>query len=244
MKKNIFFTGCFFLCFLTGVCAITENILVCTQFSDILKHQGKDVLVLGRYEVDLVEGGKRLQAVHIVLADQTRLIRAYRPIKNEYQFIGKRVQVFGKAYKNAGLSPDIQQVLAPHIYPTSIQLQKNEIPYAQIPIQIPEGPWILTAQDITPWDNHWVHLYGKLLSVSLQKNQAFWSDAVLELPDKTQIAIFEISTAKWKKLEGSMITVTGIIRVKAQDKESSYYVNSLTAVCPGKIERCGIHDPK
>lgn len=213
----------------------------CKSINDVKRHHGKKVLVKGRYEVEPVPGSKRLQAVSIVLPDRTRLIRAYKPVKEEFGYINKQVMVIGMVLADDGESSHVQQVMAPHITNIeSITLAPGEIPYQTIPEKIPDLPFIEKKEDLAKWENHWIHLYGRLKSVKKREDESNWANAQFWLPDGTRIIIEWVPFSRWKSFIGNSITITLRLNLEKEEKGICYLTGGRTALCEGKTCRCGM----
>ena len=213
----------------------------CTSIKDVQRFHGKKVLVKGWYEVEPIPGSKRLQAACVVLLDGTRLIRSYHPVKQEFGFINKQVIVTGVVLMNSGEPASVQQVMAPHLTNIeSITLAPGEIPCPTTPERIPDLPFVETKEDFNKRDNHWIHLFGRLKSVTLRKDESIWANAQVDLRDGTRIILEWISYTQWKAYKDKLLTITLRLNVDREEEGFLYLSGGRTALCEGRTSRCGM----
>ncbi len=217
-----------------------ESLRAVTTMDDVRRHAGERARIEGRYEVTPIAGSKRLQPAVIVLADGERLIRSYRPRPEEYRFLDKRVVIVGIARTDAGQPSNVQQVMAPHIEPETIELAPGETPWPTPPTELPSPPLVSRAQDFRGLHDRWVRIAGVLTSVTERPNDSFWSDAVYTLPDGTRVSQAGVATSRWKKHQGTEVTVVARAWIDNQDGVSRYSLTGISEICPGRVERCGM----
>ncbi|MCK4764076.1 MAG: hypothetical protein KAW12_17890 [Candidatus Aminicenantes bacterium] len=214
--------------------AAPEKLPECAAMEDVERYYGQKVSVKGLYEVDPIAGSKRLQAVCIVLPDGTRLLRSYRPIKEEFRFINKQVIATGTVFTDAGADPHVQQVMAPHITNIeSIVLAPGETPYKKTPRELPPLPVIKNREELINRRDCWVQLVGKLLSVSKRLDENIWADADFRLQDGTILKIEWAPYARWRSFAGQETTVTVRINIEKEEKGIIYISGIRTDICAG-----------
>ncbi|MBN1698244.1 MAG: hypothetical protein JW881_12080 [Spirochaetales bacterium] len=214
----------------------------CRCFDDVVRYNGMTVSIDGWYEVEPVPGGKRLQAASIVLADGTRLIHSYRPVKELFCFINRRITVTGVVTVDSGQGPEVQQVMAPHIGIDTISLHPDEEPCGETPVRIPDLPFIEKKADIGKWHDRWVHVYGRLSGLDLRPHESLWANATLLLHDGTTLCFEWVSFSRWSPFVDSDVTVTLLLKPEREEKGALYFRAGRTAVCSGKTARCGMND--
>jgi hypothetical protein len=219
-----------------------QNIPECRTCADVQHYDGKAVIINGWYEVEPVPGGKRLQAASVVLPDGTRLIHSYRPVKEMFCYINKRVTVRGIVRTDAGEPPEVQQVMAPHIAIESMALAPDEKPYDSIPDRIPDLPFIEEKKEMMRWNDRWVHVYGKLVGLKLRYNESIWADAIIRLRDDTRLCVEWVSFSRWNHFLDNEVTVTLLLKLGKEEAGVLHTVSSRTAICSGKVPRCGMSD--
>ena len=209
------------------------------SLDDVRRYAGQRVEVRGRYEVTPVPGGKGLQPACIVLADGTRLVRSYRPVGDELPFDGLPVRVVGKAYPDAHESPTVQQVMAPHVYVESLSLDPLVSPYSPGETEVRTPPTVQNAAALEPLRDHWVQLFGTLLSVQSPPNDPDWATAVLGLPDGAQIELPMVWAARYRPRIGQPVSVIALV-AREPRPTGLPQVHASAFLCPGRIERCGM----
>jgi hypothetical protein len=219
----------------------SSELAECTSIKDVKRFHGKKVLVKGWYEVEPIPGSKRLQAACVVLSDGTRLIRSYNPVKEEFGFINKQVILIGVVMGNSGQPASVQQVMAPHLTNIqSITLAPGETPYPAKPVKIPDLPFVETREDLKKWNNHWIHLFGRLTSITLRKDESIWADAQVDLQDGTRIILEWIPNSQWKAYRDKLTTITLRLNLDKEEKGIFYLSGGRTALCEGRTNRCGM----
>jgi hypothetical protein len=219
-----------------------QNIPECRTYADVERYYGTSVIIKGWYEVEPVPGGKQLQAASVVLADGTRLIHSYRPVKDMFCFINKRVMVKGIVMTDAGEPPEAQQVMAPHIMIETIALAPDEEPYDTVPEKIPDLPFVEHKKNLVRWNDRWAHVYGKLIAVALRPDESVLANAILQIGDGTKLCFEWVSFSRWTGFVNKDVTVT-LLLSSVKEKEGVLHMPAgRTALCPGKVPRCGMSD--
>jgi hypothetical protein len=213
----------------------------CKSYIDIENNYGSVCRVNGLYTVNPIAGGKRLQPAVITLDDGTDLLRSYRPVQEEFGFIGKRVVVTGTVYTDAGQPPEVQQVMSPHIYPESITLAPGEVPHDTTPDTLPTPPLVESATAVTGHQGKWVSLYATLESLSKREDETTWSDCRLRFADGSRLIVEWVSHTRLQKYIPGEITLTlRVSEVTTEDSGMKHITAGMHAVCPGRVERCGM----
>jgi hypothetical protein len=189
-----------------------------------------------------VAGSKRLQPASIVLEDGTRLLRAYRPVLEELHLDGQRVVVIGKATLDADEGPNVQQVMAPHVWPESVSLDPLESPYARGATQVRTPPTLASAKEATAHRDGWVQLCGTLASLVVDPKDSFWVGMVVTLPDGSEIETGTIARSRVEKLVGKRVSFIALV-AREQPTTGRPRVEPTHLVCEGTVERCGM-DPR
>jgi hypothetical protein len=211
----------------------------CASAADIERLHGRRVIVEGRYEVEPVPGGKRLQAALIVLPDGTRLIRSYRPVAEEYGFVNRRVLAVGTVYRDAGEGPEVQQVRAPHFRPERIDLASGEAPYPTRPTELPPPPVVATAREFDTHADRWVQAWGTLVRVTPHQEDGLWANAVVKLTDGTEVHLRAVARSRWDRHVGEAVTVIGRAEAPVPGVAGRRLVDRAT-VCRGHLKRCDL----
>jgi hypothetical protein len=209
------------------------------SLDDVRRTAGQRVEVRGRYEVTPVPGGKRLQPACIVLADGTRLVRSYRPVGDELPFDGLPVVVVGRAYPDAHESPSVQQVMAPHVYVESLNLNPLVSPYSPGESQVRTPPTVQSAAELERLRDHWVQLFGTLLSVQAPPNDPDWATAVLALPDGSRVELPMVWAARYRPLVGQQVSLIALVDREPRPTGLPQ-AHPSAVLCPGRVERCGM----
>lgn len=212
----------------------------CASGADVERLHGRRVIVEGRYEVEPVPGGKRLQAALIVLPDGTRLIRSYRPVPEEYGLVNRRVVAVGTVYRDAGEGPDVQQVRAPHLRPERVNLAPTESPYSPTPpTELPPPPIVKTAREFDAQADRWVQAWGSLARVTPHQEDALWANAVVKLTDGTDVHVRAVARSRWERHLGTGVTVIGRAQPPVPGEAGRRLVDRVT-VCAGHLKRCDL----
>jgi len=211
----------------------------CAGAADVDRLNGRRVVVEGRYEVEPVPGGKRLQAVIIVLPDGTRLIRSYRPVADEFGLVNRRVRAVGTVYRDSGEGPNVQQVVAPHFRPERIELAAGEPPLTARPTELPAPPVVTTAREFDAQGERWVQAWGTLLRVTPHQEDAMWANAVVKLTDGTEVHLRAVTRSRWERLVGHPVTVIGRAAL-AVPGEAGRRLADRSTVCRGYLKRCDL----
>jgi hypothetical protein len=212
----------------------------CLSAADVERLSGRRVIVEGRYEVEPVPGGKRLQAASIVLPDGTRLVRSYRPVPAEFDLVNRRVVAVGTVYRDAGEGATVQQVRAPHFRPERINLAPSESPtYATPPTELPAPPVVAAARDFDAQADRWVQAWGTLVRVTPHQEDPMWANAVVKLTDGTEVSLRAVTRSRWERYLGAAVTVIGRA-VPSVPGESGRRLVDRTTVCPGHVKRCDL----
>ncbi|HEY3356822.1 MAG TPA: hypothetical protein VGQ83_26460 [Polyangia bacterium] len=211
----------------------------CASRADVERLHGQRVLIEGRYEVEPVPGGKRLQAAAIVLPDRTRLVRAYRPVPEELVYLDRRVIVVGRVFRDAGVGAQEQQVLAPHVRPERIELAPGETPQpVAVPTELPSPPVVRTGPELDAHDDRWVQAFGRLTALKAHDEDPMWANATLALMDGAEVRVRTVVRSRWEPLVGSAVTVVGLAgRAPAGEARG---LGGRTALCAGHLPRCDL----
>ncbi|MAA78208.1 MAG: hypothetical protein CL916_03035 [Deltaproteobacteria bacterium] len=191
-----------------------------------------------RYIITPIAGGKRLQAVILLLDSGATWIRSYRPIVDEYKFSGKRVRIKGRPYTS---SPYVQTVMGRHFEVEEISLASGETPFSTIPKTIPIPPKAFTIQDLEQRVHMWVHCVGNIQKVEVESS--FEDKATLLLQDGQEVSVFLSKNSfqpPEKKTElsqwvGKTVTVLGNIK-----KNRKGVFLQTTRIALGNIDSCPI----
>lgn len=162
------------------------------------------VLLEGRYEVDPVPGGKRLQGSWLVLDDGSRYVISYRPVPEYFQFIDKRVRVEGRPYVPGS---DTQQVMTTHLAVERIELAPGETPYSSPPVEVPAPPLAGSIEAIAAREGRWVCVRGALEAVN-DDPDGYLGVAVLRLANGERVRARNVGKAEWSRHVGRAVTVT------------------------------------
>jgi hypothetical protein len=211
----------------------------CASRADVDRLHGQKVRVEGRYEVDPVPGGKKLQAATIVLDDRTRLLRSYRPVEKELHLVDRRVIVVGTVFRNAGQPAHHQQVMAPHVYPDSITLATGEKGIEPAPTELPAPPLVRTFEELERRDDRWVRLQ-LVLPDEEAKGEGMWVSPEVRLAGDHWVALQMMAKSTWTKLRGKEVTVFGRVSLaKSKSTPDGKRVHAIVAVdvCAGPVER-------
>lgn len=199
--------------------------------NDIATFHRKRVIVEGTYEIDPLAGhGKGQHLTWIVLADGTRISRAYGAVEDEYGFAGLRVEATGTITSGPPDSKK-QALMAPHLEVESLVLPGGgKVAKAS---EIPAPPVFSAAPSLAPRIDRWVQVVGTLTTVR--------TDATITLADGGVVRVEE-ADASFAPLVGKLVTVTGRL---ALEKGSGTFglelvMRGRTAICAGAVPRCGM----
>jgi len=206
------------------------------RLTDVKRHAGELAEIHGRYDVEPVAGSKALQAVTILLADGDRLIRAYRPVKEELDLDGQRVVVVGRAYLDANQPAHVQQVMAPHVEVKSLSLHPMVSPYETGRTRVRTPPAVAKLADLGPLRDRWVQVFATLRGVTPNPGGGSFGTAALALSGGAIIDLKDVVLSRWSPLVGQPIST--IVRVTAPPADVALV--GARKVCPGKVERCGM----
>jgi len=209
------------------------------SLDDVRRYAGQQVEVRGRYEVTPVPGGKGLQPACIVLPDGTRLIRSYRPVGDELRFDGLRVIVVGKAYPDAHQSPEVQQVMAPHVLVDSLGLDPLVSPYSAGETEVRTPPTVKSTTELDGLQDHWVQLFGTLISVQSSPNDPDWATAVLALPDGSRVELPMVWAARYRPHLGMEVSLIALV-AREQGSTGLPQAHPSAFLCARRVERCGM----
>jgi hypothetical protein len=212
----------------------------CASAADVERLHGQRVVVEGRYEVEPVPGGKRLQAVVIVLPDGTRLIRSYRPVPAEFGLVNRRVVAVGTVYRDSGEGAHVQAVGGPHFRPERVDLAPSESPYSpNVPAELPPPPVVANAREFDALADRWVQAWGTLVRVTPHQEDPLWANAVVKLTDGTEVSLRAVTRSRWERYVGEGVTVIGRA-VPAVPGEAGRRLVDRSTVCPGHVKRCDL----
>jgi len=181
----------------------------------------------GRYEVDPIPGGKRLQGVWLVLDDGTRYAIAYRPIPEQFQFIDKRVRIYGHPYTPGR---DTQHVMATHLQVDSIELAPGETPYPSPPAQVPPPPLVQTANQLAARAGRWATLIGTVESVQNDPD-GYLGIALLRLQDGTEVLARNVSIDTWSSYQDKLINVTSRVEQVTTGNVTTFELCGWYTIC-------------
>ena len=199
----------------------------------------------GYYEVDPIPGGKRFQGSWLVLDDGQRYLLSYRPLPKYFRYVDKRVSVTGRPYMPGR---DTQHIMATHFQVDSIKLAPGEVPYTEIPAQLPAPPLLRTVREICGRAGRWGQVVGRLVALEDDPNTHFYN-AHLVLEDGTLIIARHAAESLWRSYLGSTITVISRVEVKSSDTVSAVdrceaLLIGWYALCSGVVNRCGMDSLK
>jgi hypothetical protein len=206
----------------------------CASSADVERLHGQKVRIEALYDVDPSPAGKGLEAAYLLLDDGTELIRSYRPVPAELGLVEKRVIAVGKVYRDAGQSPHIQQLMAPHFYPDRIEIAPGEAKIDPPPAERPLPPQVTRAADLAGRKHRWVRAAGSVESLT-PKGDSDWSEGRLKLASGDVISISNVYHQHWKELVGTEITVVAKVLATGESEPPSI---SVRAHCKGRVERC------
>lgn len=207
-----------------------------TTFAELLAHEGQTVRIEGWYEVTPVAGSKALQPACIVLADGTRLLRSYRPIVQELGLNERQVVVIGKAYRNAHEPEYVQQVMAPHVFPDSIELEPSEPPAPDLR-DIRTPPTVSSAADLDKRLERWVQIMATVQSLGPSEAGDFWGHAVIRLSDGTDVHARTVARMRWEPMVGKVVSFMARV---SRSPDGQYEAEPAAVLCEGRVERCGM----
>jgi len=208
--------------------------------ADLEAHAGKPARIEGRYEVSPVAGSKRLQPAVIVLSDGTQLLRAYRPVPEEFGLLDRKVVVFGKATLDADQGPNVQQVMAPHVFPDKIELAAGEKAIQPVPTELPAPPKATRAEDFARYAGRYVRMVGEFKELKPLPDESFWADAIYALADGSMVQQASVAVSRFEAHVGKQVTVVARAGLVEIDGERQLLLTDLTEICAGDVERCGM----
>jgi len=220
--------------------AMAGDLPIIDSQADLEAHAGKPARIEGRYEVSPVAGSKRLQPAVIVLSDGTQLIRSYRPVPAEFGLLDRKVVVFGKAYLDANQGPDVQQVMAPHVFPETIELASGEKAIEPLPPELPPPPKVTQAADFERHAGRYVRLVATFKELKPLPDESSWADAVYALADGSQVQHSGVSVNRFKPHVGKLVSVVARAGLVEIDGQRELLLTDLSEICAGDVERCGI----
>lgn len=171
-----------------------------------------------RCVIDPVPGGKRLQAVTLVLDDGTSWIAAYRPHARFWPFADKRVVFTGRPYSNP---PHVQSVGGTHVEVKTIELAPGETAYAPAPDRLPAPPTVGTLAELKARAGRWSRVV-----MPIEGGKVVFPDGALPL------RVFGRTQPK----AGAHTLMARY--VEGNDGAAVYAASS----CPGDVPRCGMDD--
>lgn len=183
-----------------------------------------------RFEIDPIPGGKRFQGSWLVLDDSRRYVLSYRPIPEYYPFVDKRVSVTGRPYTPGR---DTQHIHAKHFQVISIELAPGEIPYEELPTELPTPPLLYSADALRERNGRWGQVVGQLIDLKDDPDTHF-NIAFLKLEDGTEITAHYAAESQWRPFLGSTVTVVSRIEVGTADmacEEDEVVLTGWYAVC-------------
>jgi hypothetical protein len=159
----------------------------------------------GRYEVDPIPGGKRLQGSWLVTDDGQRYVISYRPVPKYFAFLDKRVVVHGRPYWPGR---DTQQLGATHVAIDSIELAPGQVPYESVPTQVPQPPIVRTGEALDRGEGRWARVVVVVVAVD-DDPDGYLCVAQLKMMDATPLWVCNTLRSKWSDLVTQTVTVTG-----------------------------------
>ena len=204
------------------------------------KAEHKTVTYTARFDIDRLAGGKRFQGSIIYLDGGRTLVAGYRPIKEYFQFVDRRVVVQGYHWSP---DPNAQQIMADHFTITSIKLAPGETPYTSKPKALPTPPMVRTKKELEARKDRWVQVVGTLHGGHKPKDEA-WGVANLDLGDGTRVeasVYWSTYEGQWKPLVGKEVTVTAKAATKQEEAgKKRFLLPGRTAICEGVKDGCGM----
>lgn len=207
--------------------------------ADIAAHSGQRVVVEGMYEIDRLGKGKGGHLTWLVLADGTRISRAYGAVQGELGFVERQVRATGLL--TAG-PPDskLQALMAPHLRVESIDLVSG----TKGPDEIPSPPLASASPGLAMRSDRWVTIVGLLERLDAPTH-AFSgrADAVLKLSDGAFVRVEDVMRVDWTPHLGKTVTTIGRLSMEKGAKGPyaiDLVVRGKSEVCPGVEPRCGL----
>jgi len=102
-------------------------------------------------------------------------------------------------------------------------------------------PTVASAAEIEQHRDHWVQLFGQLVSVQPAANDPFWATAVLGLADGSRVELSTVPTSRYRPLVGQPVSLIALV-AREQPPGAMPQAQPSAALCPGHVERCGM-DP-
>ena len=199
----------------------------------------KIVTYTARFDMDRLAGGKRFQGSILYLDGGRTLLASYRPMKQYFQFVDRRVVVQGFHWSPP---PEAQQIMADHFSITSMKLAPGQTPYATKPTSLPSPPLVRTRGELEARKDRWVQVVATLAGGKKPANEA-WGVANLVLGDGTAVeasVYWGTYEQRWKSLVGKKVTVTGKAAVKDEGGKKRLLLPGRTAICQGVVDGCGM----
>jgi hypothetical protein len=213
-----------------------EELPRCASLADVMSLHGQRVQLQGLYDVARVAGSKRLQPATIRLNDGTSLLRAYRPVPDEFNLLERKVKVIGTVSSGANPDPMVQQVVAPSVRPEQLKLREGEAPYpVDPPGVLPLPPEARDLDDLAARLGLWVRVRARLDALEAHENDPMWGTATLGLADGGVIRIPMTSTNLWDGLKGQVLRVVGQLAQQAPAPGTPHTLFGPTRISPQPI---------
>ncbi len=200
----------------------------------------KDIVTFtARFDIDRLSGGKRFQGSILYRDGLDPLVCSYRPLKQYFEFVDRRVVVQGYHWSPPA---NAQQIMASHFAITSMKLAPGEKPYATKPTALPRPPMVRDKKGLEGKKDRWVQVVGTLKGGQKPKDEA-WGTANLDLGDGTRVeaSVYWMRYEQdWKPLVGKQVTVTGKLAVKEEAGKKRLMIPGRTAICQGVVDGCGM----
>lgn len=113
----------------------------------------------GRFDIDRVPGGKRLQASRLTTDSGAHYLLSYRPMPEHFDKVERRVIVRAVRYYPSG-----QHVYADHLKVVSMTLAASEAAIDPPPTRLPSPPEIRRRADLRPRVGLWARVHGDLVA--------------------------------------------------------------------------------
>lgn len=209
--------------------------------ADIAAHGGQRVVVEGMYEIDRIQQGKGGHLTWLVLADGTRISRAYDTVKSELGFVERKVTATG--ILTAGPpDPRMQSLLSPHLRVEHLALAEGQV--AGPGLVIPTPPVASASPALGARIDRWVNIVGTVERLD-PPTHAFSgrADAVLKLGDGTLVRIEDAVRADFAPHLGKTVTVIGQLAME-KGTPGPYAIDLVVRgkkqLCPGVTPSCGM----
>lgn len=203
---------------------------------DIARLDGQRVVVVGRYDVELVSAHKKGgRLTSIVLADGAHVYRAYGPIRAELGFVNRHVRVTGKITSGPP-DPMMQSVGGPHVALERIELEGGGQPPAAT--RLPTPPFASTEAELLPHFGRWIALHGTVTTVTV--TSAPWANVAVELSDGKYVYVESVFEPEWRPLVGKAVTTIGALGVGDVAAAHATTLRGSGPPCAGREPRCGM----